>query len=117
MLWLNATPRLYAPIPAPSFTSTGASSPPAGARRRFRSAPGSRYRAAKVCSPPNASATTTAAREPSGSNERHEKFRAFDFDPSRDIAIDPSGGWRWNTNKPDMHRYVSDYCRTRREDG
>ena len=49
--------------------------------------------------------------------QRYEQFRAFDFDPSRDIAIDPSGCWRWSTNKPDMHRYVSDYFRARREDG
>jgi hypothetical protein len=49
--------------------------------------------------------------------ERYEKFRAYDFDPTRDIAIDATGCWRWNTDKPAMHRYVSDYFRARREDG
>ena len=49
--------------------------------------------------------------------ERYQGFRVFDFDPSRDIAIDPSGCWRWNTDKPEMHRYVSDYFHGRREDG
>jgi hypothetical protein len=49
--------------------------------------------------------------------ERYARFRAFDFDPCRDIAIDPSGCWRWSSRKPDMHRYVSGYFRARREDG
>ncbi len=48
---------------------------------------------------------------------RYEAFRLYDFDPFRDIAIDPNGGWRWNTDKKEMHRYVSDYFRARREDG
>jgi hypothetical protein len=49
--------------------------------------------------------------------DRYARFRAFDFDPYRDIAVDPSGCWRWNTSKPDMHRYVEDYFHSRREDG
>ena len=49
--------------------------------------------------------------------ERYAGFRAFDFDPRRDIAVAASGCWRWNTSKPDMHRYVRDYFHGRREDG
>lgn len=49
--------------------------------------------------------------------ERFEGLRPFAFDPFRDIAIDSSGCWRWNTSKTEMHRYVSDYFRARREDG
>ncbi|MGH7787229.1 MAG: hypothetical protein ACRERC_10215 [Candidatus Binatia bacterium] len=49
--------------------------------------------------------------------ERYEKFRVYEFDPSRDIALDHGGCWRWNSDKPDMHRYVSDYFHARREDG
>jgi hypothetical protein len=49
--------------------------------------------------------------------ERYAGLRAFDFDPGRDIAIDPSGCWRWNSSKPEMHRYVREYFQSRREDG
>jgi hypothetical protein len=49
--------------------------------------------------------------------ERYRGFRAFDFDPGRDLAIDASGCWRWNSDKPEMHRYVRDYFHSRREDG
>jgi hypothetical protein len=49
--------------------------------------------------------------------KRHREFATFEFDPFRDIAIDTNGCWRWNSIKPEMHRYVSDYFATRREDG
>lgn len=49
--------------------------------------------------------------------ERYEGLRQFAFDPFRDIVIDSSGCWRWNTRKTEMHRYVSDYFWARREDG
>lgn len=49
--------------------------------------------------------------------ERYAGLRQFAFDPWHDIAIDPAGCWRWNTNKTEMHRYVRDYFRSRREDG
>jgi hypothetical protein len=57
------------------------------------------------------------AREDRRYVERYEGFRAFDFDPGRDIVLDPSGCWRWNSDKPEMHRYVRDYFHSRREDG
>ena len=49
--------------------------------------------------------------------ERYDGFAAFAFDPRFDLAIDPTGCWRWNTNKQDMHRHVAEYFRGRREDG
>lgn len=49
--------------------------------------------------------------------ERWRELAQFGFDPFTDIAIDDSGCWRWNSDKPDMHRYVEDYFRGRREDG
>jgi hypothetical protein len=48
---------------------------------------------------------------------RHEGLQRFQFDPFTDIAIDTNGSWRWNTDKPDMHDYVSGYFSSRREDG
>lgn len=50
-------------------------------------------------------------------HERYKGLRQFAFDPFRDIAIDSSGCWRWNTRKMEMHRYVRDYFWARTEDG
>ena len=41
----------------------------------------------------------------------------YGFDPFTDIAIDANGCWRWNTAKPEMHRYVADFFAARKEDG
>jgi hypothetical protein len=49
--------------------------------------------------------------------QRHRGLEMFDFDPFEDIAEEPSGVWRWASQKPGMHRYVSDYFVARREDG
>jgi hypothetical protein len=49
--------------------------------------------------------------------ERHEGLKPFAFDPAADIAMDESGCWRWNTNKPEMHGYVHAYLASRKEDG
>jgi hypothetical protein len=49
--------------------------------------------------------------------ERYDGFAAFDFDPHRDLAIAPTGCWRWSTPKHAMHRHVADYFPRRREDG
>jgi len=43
-------------------------------------------------------------------------LKAANFDPKTDIAIDSSGCWRWNTNKPDLHRQVREYFWIRKED-
>jgi hypothetical protein len=48
---------------------------------------------------------------------RYDGFEPFDFDPGHDLAIDPAGCWRWNTNKYALHRHVEQYFRGRREDG
>jgi hypothetical protein len=49
--------------------------------------------------------------------ERHEGFHRFEFDPFNDIALAPSGCWRWNGNKQEMHEYVRRYFEDRKEDG
>jgi hypothetical protein len=49
--------------------------------------------------------------------ERHKILPRFDFDPYEDIAIDPSGCWRWSTDKAQMHACVRDYFASRNEDG
>jgi hypothetical protein len=49
--------------------------------------------------------------------ERYERLRSFWFDPYEDIAIDESGCWRWDSNKPELHGWVKEYFASRREDG
>jgi hypothetical protein len=44
---------------------------------------------------------------------RHEGLAKFRFDPVADIALADSGAWRWSSEKPEMHRYVSDYFLSR----
>ena len=48
---------------------------------------------------------------------RRGNFAEFDFDPYTDIAIEKGGAWRWNSDKPKMHRFVRDYFASRFEDG
>jgi hypothetical protein len=48
---------------------------------------------------------------------RHRPFAQFDFDPYTDIALDPNGCWRWNSDKSEMQAFVSQYFESRREDG
>jgi hypothetical protein len=49
--------------------------------------------------------------------QRHEGLVRFGFDPFSDIALDPSGSWRWNGSKSEMHKYVRSYFESRKEDG
>lgn len=49
--------------------------------------------------------------------QRHDGLLPFDFDPFADIALDGNGAWRWNTDKPAMHKYLRAYFASRREDG
>jgi hypothetical protein len=49
--------------------------------------------------------------------KRHPEFSKFGFDPFSDIALDANGCWRWNSAKPEMHRYLLDYFTARKEDG
>jgi len=51
------------------------------------------------------------------SPERYHALAAFDYNPAEDLAVDPSGAWRWNSDKPDMHAYLRDYFAIRNEDG
>ncbi len=48
--------------------------------------------------------------------ERLKFLQAHDFTLPDDIAIDNNGLWRWNSNKPEMHRDVANYFALRRED-
>ena len=48
--------------------------------------------------------------------ERHQRLSVFQFDPFEDIAIEDNGCWRWNSNKPELHKYVHQYFASRRED-
>ena len=47
----------------------------------------------------------------------YRDFGRFSFDPFNDIAIDANGCWRWNSDKPEMHRYVANFFAGRKEDG
>jgi hypothetical protein len=48
---------------------------------------------------------------------RNQGLEPFQFDPYSDIAIDDNGPWRWNSDKREMHAYVSEYFSARMEDG
>jgi hypothetical protein len=50
-------------------------------------------------------------------SQRHHLFARFDFDPYTDIALDPSGCWRWNSDKKEMQAFVRHYFESRKEDG
>ncbi len=47
---------------------------------------------------------------------RHRDLVPFEFDPFTDVALTPSGTWRWSSDKPAMHSLVADYFRSRSED-
>lgn len=49
--------------------------------------------------------------------ERHRIVQQLGFDPLRDIVADPGGGWRWNSDKPQLHAYMREYFAARKEDG
>ncbi len=38
--------------------------------------------------------------------DRQSILQAHDFDPIRDIALDDNGCWRWDSDKPELHRQV-----------
>ena len=52
-------------------------------------------------------------RNPSG---RHTELNRYNFNPYEDIAIDPGGAWRWDSDKTEMHQFVREYFRGRDED-
>jgi len=49
-------------------------------------------------------------------HNRHIEFSSFNFDPFRDLALDDSLCWSWNSNKPEMHQFAARYFGTRLED-
>jgi len=49
--------------------------------------------------------------------ERQQDITALGFDPFTDLALDDSACWRWNSDKPELHRYVRNYFTARNEDG
>jgi len=48
---------------------------------------------------------------------RHAGLVAHDFNPEVDIRIGPEGAWMWASDKPELQTYVSNYFRSRNEDG
>ena len=44
-------------------------------------------------------------------------LRETDFDPAADITLDDAQCWRWSSNKPELHRKVEEYFRSRKEEG
>jgi hypothetical protein len=48
---------------------------------------------------------------------RHRPFARLEFDPYTDIALDPNGCWRWNSEKSEMQAFVRQYFESRKEDG
>jgi hypothetical protein len=45
--------------------------------------------------------------------ERHRVLRACNFDPGTDLRIAPNGCWEWCSQKPDLHRTISEYLSLR----
>ena len=48
---------------------------------------------------------------------RGEILSSAGYDPATDIALSPEGCWRWNSDKPEMHRRVREYFEQLDEDG
>lgn len=41
---------------------------------------------------------------------RHRELARYAFDPRTDLAVDEEGLWKWSSEKPELHRFVRDYC-------
>ena len=55
--------------------------------------------------------------EDRGYVDRHQALQRFGFDPARDLRLGDAGCWEWASDKPELHAWVADYFRRRREDG
>jgi hypothetical protein len=55
-----------------------------------------------------------AAKKP---DQNSMKLHAYEFDPARDIRVEPSGALEWNSSKPELHRSMRSYFVARMEDG
>jgi hypothetical protein len=51
------------------------------------------------------------------SGVRHQMFQKFNFDPNLDIRPGDGGAWCWNSDKKDMHRFLTDYFTHREAPG
>jgi len=49
--------------------------------------------------------------------ERQTVLAALGFDAEEDVAKSHTGAWRWNSDKPALHKYLRDYFDARSEDG
>jgi hypothetical protein len=47
---------------------------------------------------------------------RAQQFRAFDFDPDRDIRIGAEGAWEWSSARTALHHWARAYFTLRNED-
>ena len=48
---------------------------------------------------------------------RNQELAGFAFDPGTDLRLGASSCWEWNSDKPDLHRWASEYFGQRLEDG
>ena len=48
---------------------------------------------------------------------RQQKLNEYDFDPYTDITVGDNGCLYWDSDKPELHQYVKDYFKRRKEDG
>lgn len=48
---------------------------------------------------------------------RHSDLASHDFDPWADIRLSAEGAWRWASDKPALHALLTDYFRSRQDDG
>lgn len=46
---------------------------------------------------------------------RHTWLKKWEYDPNTDI-VNSNGAWKWNSHKPELHKQLSDYFRSRNED-
>jgi len=50
-------------------------------------------------------------------NKRHESLVGYHYNPELDVTLNSDDTWQWNSDKPELHKFVSDYFRLRHEDG
>jgi hypothetical protein len=48
---------------------------------------------------------------------RSVMLREANFDPAADISLDAAQCWCWSSQKPELHRKVEEYFRSRKEEG
>jgi hypothetical protein len=48
--------------------------------------------------------------------QRHHDLARLGFDPAVDLRLGPGGCWEWDRDHPELHQWMLDYFRNRRED-